>query len=145
MYKALIMPFFFLWMFNHTHYPQSQSLSVLVTVLVAFAQIPLGLHGVWSWRIWGDGPPGLGGGDCSLALFLHLQLVKINSCFSALPTSQLSSLISGPCHMEITTLPGRAIQETFSPLLLLQGAPVAARGSFFVSLSPASAEGLDLG
>ena len=72
-------------MFNHTHYPQSQFLSVLMTVSIAFAQIPLGLCGVLGQRIWGQGPSGLGVGSCGSASVLQPRLVKINCCFSAIP------------------------------------------------------------
>ena len=80
-------------MFNHAHHSLSQSLSVLATVLVVFAQIPLGLCGVRSQRIWGDRPSKLGDVGCDLALVLQSWLVKINYCFSAIVTSLLSPLL----------------------------------------------------
>ena len=48
--------FYFLVDFNHTCYSQFQSLSVLATVLVAFAQIPPGLRGDQSWMVSRRGP-----------------------------------------------------------------------------------------
>lgn len=74
-------------MFKHAHYSQSQSLPVLATVSAAFTQIPLELCNVWSRRIRGKGPSGLGHWGSGSALFLQLRLVIIICCFSAIPTS----------------------------------------------------------
>ena len=54
-------------MFKHTGYPESLSLSVLVTVPVAFAQISLVLSSVQFWKIWKEWPSELGDKSCSLA------------------------------------------------------------------------------
>ena len=61
--------FQFLIDFNHTRYSQFQSLSVLATILVAFAQVPLGLQGDQSWRVWGEGFSGLEVGAVAQAQF----------------------------------------------------------------------------
>ena len=114
------MSFFPLQMFNHTCYPQSQFLSVLVTVSVAFAQIHVVLRDVRSHRVWGEEPSGLVVGGCSSTSVLQWWLVKINCCFAAVPAF-LPSLF--PCLLpwwlgtaigcvELTALSGRAIQGT---------------------------------
>ena len=113
-------------MFNHACYLQSQFLSVLVTVLEAFTQIPLGLCSIPSWRVWREEPCGLREEGCSLASVLQPRLVKVNCSFSVIPTFLPSPFLcllpwwldaTADC-VELTTLPGRAVQGTlhsFSP------------------------------
>ena len=85
LYIVSIIPFFLLEIFNHAWYPQFQSLSTLVTVLVAFAYIFLGLFGVPSGRIWGMVPLGWGWG-LWLRLNFPFQLVIIYCCISVIST-----------------------------------------------------------
>nr|KAF6418695.1 hypothetical protein HJG63_008737 [Rousettus aegyptiacus] len=98
-----------------------------------FAQIPLGIHGVRSWRIWGEGPSGVGVGGCVSASVLQPWLIKINCCFSAIPTSLLS-VMTGPCRWSCgaPSSPRQGCSGILPHLLsslLFQGA-LAARGSF---------------
>lgn len=94
-------------------------MSVLVTALVVFAQIPLGLWGVWCGRIWAEGPAGLGDGDCSSAS--HFTPVASNNQVVFLCLPHFSAFCPAPGHcrcVEVTALSVTAVQgicHTFYP------------------------------
>lgn len=80
--------------------------SVLVPVNISdsfssFSQIPLGLHGFWSRRIWEEEPCGLRDGGCCSSLHFastassNELLFLSHPQFSAVPTLLLSALMPG--------------------------------------------------
>ena len=121
---------FFLIDFYHICYPQSQSLSVFMTVLVAFIQIPFGVCGVWSQRLWWRGPLGWRMVAVAQPRVLQQWLVVIICCSSSAPTSLPSPLLcflpsclgTAICCLKFTVPLDRAVQgthSTFSPPLFL--------------------------
>ena len=87
------MLFYPLIMFNHSSFLQSQSLSVLATVSVVFAQYLLRLCGVRSLMVLVEGPFGLWFGPVGQPCILLPCQVKVDYCFSAIPAFLLSPLL----------------------------------------------------
>lgn len=110
-----------------------------------FARIPLGVCGVRSRRLWGERRSGLWVEDCGSASVLQLRLAKISCCSSAVG---LSFSAFGPDDWTLQLsrvgrfgeLAARA-RRSFSPPLLLRGAPAAAGGSLAAPSPPPGTRG----